>query len=97
MISRLDGENMYLMKSDNVHFWNDCEKLVGPRHPWEFVQIGNCGPPIDTPRGWLLLTQGVGPVRRYCIGACRLDLDDPRRIIGHLREPLLLHNGNAVR
>ncbi len=90
MISRLDGENMFLMTSDNVHFWNDCQKLVGPMYPWEFVQIGNCGPPIETDAGWLLLTHGVGPVRQYCIGACLLDLNDPSKVIGHLDQPLLV-------
>ncbi|MEM7680892.1 MAG: glycoside hydrolase family 130 protein [Planctomycetota bacterium] len=89
MISRLDGENMFAMKSDNVHFWNEAELLCEPVYPWEFVQIGNCGPPIETPEGWLLLTHGVGPVRRYCIGALLLDLDDPTRVIGHLPEPLI--------
>ena len=90
MISRLDGENMFIMKSDNVHFWNECQKLVAPMYPWEFVQIGNCGPPIETEHGWLLLTHGVGPVRQYCIGACLLDLNDPRKVIGHLDKPLLI-------
>ena len=89
MISRLDGENMFIMNSDNPHFWNRAQKLCGPMYPWEFVQIGNCGPPIETPAGWLLLTHGVGPVRRYCIGACLLDLDDPSKVIGHLDRPLL--------
>ena len=89
MISRLDGENMFLMKSENPRFWNKAQKLCGPMYPWEFVQIGNCGPPIETPAGWLLLTHGVGPVRRYCIGACLLDLDDPAKVIGHLDQPLL--------
>ncbi|MEM6749831.1 MAG: glycosidase, partial [Planctomycetota bacterium] len=89
MISRLDGENMFAMKSDNVHFWNEAQLLCEPVYPWEFVQIGNCGPPIETPEGWLLLTHGVGPVRRYCIGAVLLDLDDPTRVIGHLPEPLI--------
>ena len=90
MISRLDGENMFVMKSDNVHFWNDCQKLATPMYAWEFVQIGNCGPPIETPAGWLLLTHGVGPVRQYCIGACLLDLDDPSKVIGHLDQPLII-------
>lgn len=90
MISRLDGENMFLMRSDNVHFWNECVKLQGPRYPWEFVQVGNCGPPIETEAGWLLLTHGVGPMREYSIGVSLLDLDDPSKIIGHLPEPLLV-------
>lgn len=89
MISRLDGENMFIMHSDNPRFWNHCQKLCGPMYPWEFVQIGNCGPPIETPEGWLLLTHGVGPVRRYCIGACLLDLEDPSKVIGHLDQPLI--------
>lgn len=90
MISRLDGENMFLMKSDNVHFWNECVKLSGPRYHWEFVQVGNCGPPIETEEGWLLLTHGVGAMRRYCIGASLLDLANPAKVIGHLPEPLLV-------
>ncbi|WP_432797604.1 glycoside hydrolase family 130 protein [Poriferisphaera sp. WC338] len=90
MISRLDGENMFLMKSDNVHFWNEAIKLQGPRYPWEFVQVGNCGPPIETPQGWLLLTHGVGPMRQYCIGVALLDLEDPSKVIAHLPNPLLV-------
>lgn len=90
MISRLDGENMFLMRSDNVYFWNQCEKLSAPRHPWEFVQIGNCGAPLETPDGWILLTHGVGPMRQYCIGVSLLDLDNPRKVIGHLSKPLLM-------
>ena len=92
MVSRLDGENMFLMKSDNPYFWNTAEKLQGPMYPWEFVQIGNCGPPIETPHGWLLLTHGVGPVRTYCIGAALLDLENPARVIGHLEHPLIVPN-----
>lgn len=90
MISRLDGENLYLMRSDNIHFWNDAEMLQTPRFPWEFVQIGNCGSPIETEAGWLLLTHGVGPMRRYCIGASLLDRDDPLHVIGQTREPLIV-------
>ena len=90
MISRLDGENMFLMKSDNVHFWNECVKLSGPRYDWDFVQVGNCGPPIETEEGWLRLTHGVGAMRRYCIGASLLDLANPAKVIGHLPEPLLV-------
>jgi predicted GH43/DUF377 family glycosyl hydrolase len=92
MISRVDNENLYLMQSKNVRFWNDAEKLQEPTHPWEFIQIGNCGSPLETEAGWLLLTHGVGPMRRYCIGAALLDLDDPTRVIGHLKEPLLVPN-----
>ncbi len=90
MISRLDGENLFVLRSDDVHFWNEGEKIHGPTHPWEFVQIGNCGSPLETEKGWLLITHGVGPMREYWIGALLLDLDDPSRVIGHLKEPILM-------
>lgn len=89
MCSRIDGENIYLMFSDNVHFWESAELLQTPSQPWEFVQIGNCGSPLETPEGWLLLTHGVGPMRTYCIGALLLDLNDPCKVIGSLDEPLI--------
>jgi len=89
MCSRIDGENLYLMYSDIVHFWETAEVLQTPKRPWEFVQIGNCGSPLETPEGWLLLTHGVGPMRTYCIGAMLLDLNDPRKVIGMLDEPLI--------
>jgi predicted GH43/DUF377 family glycosyl hydrolase len=89
MISRQDGENMFIMSSDNIHFWQEAELLQKPEYPWEFIQIGNCGSPIETEEGWILLTHGVGPMREYCIGSYLLDLEDPSRIIGRLREPLL--------
>jgi predicted GH43/DUF377 family glycosyl hydrolase len=88
MLSRHDGESLYFLTSTNVRFWNEAVDLLIPYHPWEFVQIGNCGSPIETDAGWLVLTHGVGPMRRYAIGAILLDLDDPRRVIGHLAEPL---------
>jgi len=90
MLSRHDGESLYFMTSDNVRFWNEAEELRIPCHPWEFIQIGNCGSPIETDAGWLVLTHGVGPMRRYAIGAILLDLEDPLRIIGQLAEPLLV-------
>jgi predicted GH43/DUF377 family glycosyl hydrolase len=89
MIGRMDGENLYYLTSDNVRFWNDATLIQEPVEPWEFMLIGNCGPPIETPAGWLLLTHGVGPMRRYCMGASLLDLGDPTKVIGRLREPLL--------
>lgn len=89
-ITRHDGRNLYLARSDNVRFWNEAELIQEPRYPWEFVQIGNCGSPIETDAGWLLLTHGVGPMRRYCIGATLLDRTDPTRVIGQTAEPLLL-------
>ena len=90
MCSRIDGENLYISYSDIVHFWESAELLQTPRLPWEFVQIGNCGSPLETPEGWLLLTHGVGPMRTYCIGAMLLDLDDPSKVIGCLDEPLIM-------
>ena len=89
MLSRQDGENIYLMYSDQLHFWYEKHILMRPTYPWEFVQIGNCGSPIETEAGWLVLTHGVGPMRRYTIGAILLDLNDPSQVIGRLREPLL--------
>ena len=89
MLSRQDNENIYLMFSDNVHFWNEREVLLKPAFPWELVQLGNCGSPIETEAGWLVLSHGVGPMRKYCIGAILLDREDPSKVIGRLREPLL--------
>ena len=89
MCSRIDGENLYIMFSDIVHFWETAELLPTPRLPWGLVQIGNCGSPLETPEGWLLLTHGVGPMRTYCIGAMLLDLNDPLKVIGCLDEPLI--------
>ena len=89
MISRHDGENLFIMSSDNIHFWHEAELLQRPRYPWELIQIGNCGSPIETEHGWILLTHGVGPMRKYCIGACLLDLQRPEQVIGHLVQPLL--------
>jgi predicted GH43/DUF377 family glycosyl hydrolase len=92
MLSRQDNENIYLMFSDNVHFWNERQILLKPVFPWEWIQIGNCGSPIETAAGWLVLSHGVGPVRQYCMGAFLLDLDDPSKVIGRLSEPLLKPN-----
>ncbi len=92
MLSRQDNENIYLMFSDNVHFWNERNVLLKPAFPWELVQLGNCGSPIETEAGWLVLSHGVGPMRKYCIGAFLLDRDDPAKVIGRLREPLLKPN-----
>jgi predicted GH43/DUF377 family glycosyl hydrolase len=89
MLSRQDNENIFLMCSDNVHFWNERRLLLKPKFPWELVQIGNCGPPIETEDGWLVLSHGVGPMRQYCIGAFLLDLKNPERVIGQLRDPMM--------
>ncbi|WP_445193836.1 glycoside hydrolase family 130 protein [Sphingomonas sp. Tas61C01] len=89
MIGRSDGENLFLLKSDQLGHWEDGEKILTPTYPWELVQIGNCGPPIELDEGWLLLTHGVGAMRKYSIGAVLLDKDDPSKVIGRTREPLL--------
>jgi predicted GH43/DUF377 family glycosyl hydrolase len=89
MISRQDDENLFIMFSDNPHFWDDPRILVRPSENWQLSKIGNCGSPIETEAGWLLLTHGVGPMRKYCIGAVLLYLNDPTKVIGRLREPLL--------
>jgi predicted GH43/DUF377 family glycosyl hydrolase len=92
MLSRQDNESIYLMYSENIHFWNHNTLLLKPQFSWELVQIGNCGSPIETDAGWLVLSHGVGPMRKYCIGAFLLDRDDPSKVIGRLRKPLLSPN-----
>jgi predicted GH43/DUF377 family glycosyl hydrolase len=93
MLSRPDGENSYIIFSDIVNLWEEPAQLLQePVSPWEFVQIGNSGSPIETSRGWLLITHGVGSMRRYCLGAVMLDLDDPTRVIGRIAEPILMAN-----
>jgi predicted GH43/DUF377 family glycosyl hydrolase len=94
MVSRVDGVNNYIMFSDIIHVWEKAQILQEPKRPWEFIQIGNCGSPIETEKGWLLITHGVGPMRKYCIGASLLDLDDPTREIGRLKEPLIVPDEN---
>jgi predicted GH43/DUF377 family glycosyl hydrolase len=93
MLSRQDDENLFVMFSDSPHYWNDPHLILRPAQMWESVKIGNCGSPIETEAGWLVLTHGVGPMRKYCIGAALLDLEDPTRVIGRLREPLLSPEG----
>jgi predicted GH43/DUF377 family glycosyl hydrolase len=94
MLARLDGEHLYLMNSENLHFWNEAKRLKWKRQPWEYVQVGNCGSPIETEAGWLVLTHGVGPMREYCIGAILLDLKKPSKVIGSLSEPLIVPAGD---
>lgn len=94
MLSRQDNENIYLMYSDMPHFWVTKELIAKPTYSWEFVQLGNCGSPIETEGGWLVLTHGVGPMRKYSLGAFLLDLADPARVIGRLERPLLEPNAN---
>ena len=89
MIARQDNENVYLIRSDDLYTWDGGVAILKPKFPWEFVQIGNCGSPIELDEGWLLLTHGVGPVRKYSIGAALLDKVDPSKVIARTREPLI--------
>jgi predicted GH43/DUF377 family glycosyl hydrolase len=89
-LSRYDQENIDIMFSDDIRRWDSRQKVRAPTRPWELMQIGNCGSPIETPAGWLVLTHGVGPVREYSIGALLLDRDEPTHVIGELPEPLLV-------
>jgi hypothetical protein len=94
MLGRQDAENIYVMFSDHLHFWDTMQLILEPRFPWEFIQLGNCGSPIETEAGWLVISHGVGPMRKYCIGAFLLDRDDPTKVIGRLPEPLIKPNIN---
>jgi len=89
MIGRQDGENLFYLTSDNLLDWGEGESLLSPHYPWELVQIGNCGSPIEIDEGWLLLTHGVGAMRKYSIGAALLDKDDPRKVLARTIQPLL--------
>lgn len=88
-LARLDNENNHIIRSDSVHSWFERETLQSPVQPWELMQLGNCGSPLETEAGWLVITHGVGPLRQYVLGAILLDARDPARIVGRLREPLL--------
>jgi len=94
MLSRQDDENLFIMFSDNPHHWSDPQIILRPSEMWESVKIGNCGSPIETEAGWIVITHGVGPMRKYCIGAVLLDLHDPTQVIGRLNRPLLAPEGN---
>ena len=94
MLSRQDDENLFIMFSDNAHYWSDPKIILRPAEMWESVKIGNCGSPIETEAGWLVITHGVGPMRKYCIGAALLDLNDPSIVLGRFHEPLLAPEGN---
>ena len=89
MIGRQDGENLFYLRSDDLLWWDEGEKLMAPHYPWELVQMGNCGAPIEIDEGWLLLTHGVGAMRKYSIGAALLDKHDPRKVLGRSVSPLL--------
>lgn len=92
MLSRQDDETVMIMSSNSLFQWNDPQVLIKPEQPWEAFKMGNCGSPVETPRGWLVLTHGVGPMRRYCIGAAMLDLNDPSKVIGRMKDALIVPN-----
>ncbi|MET0637653.1 MAG: glycoside hydrolase family 130 protein [Chitinophagaceae bacterium] len=92
MLCRIDGVNNYIAFSDNINIWRKATLLQTPKFPWEFVQVGNCGSPVETSEGWLLITHGVGPVREYVLGVSLLDLNDPSKVIGRLTKPLMSPN-----
>ncbi len=89
MVGRQDGQNLFLLTSDSLTDWDEGKLLMTPKYPWELIQIGNCGSPIEIDEGWLVLTHGVGAMRQYSIGAVLLDRDDPSKIIGRTRNPIL--------
>ncbi|MCP9235479.1 glycoside hydrolase family 130 protein [Lewinella sp. JB7] len=89
VLCRIDGINNYIIKSDRLQVWDDAVKISEPKFPWQLYQVGNCGAPLETEKGWLVITHGVGPMRRYCLGAMLLDLEDPSIVLGQLEEPLL--------
>ncbi len=93
MLSRQDNENLWLCSSEDFSSWSGGEKIVMPKYPWEFIQIGNCGSPIELDEGWLVLTHGVGLIRNYCVGACLLDKNAPAKLLGRLEKPLLEPEG----
>jgi predicted GH43/DUF377 family glycosyl hydrolase len=89
MLGRQDNENLYLIRSDDLFHWEEGERIAGPLYPWELIQIGNCGSPVELDEGWLVLTHGVGPMRKYAIGAMLLDKQEPWRVLARSRVPLL--------
>jgi predicted GH43/DUF377 family glycosyl hydrolase len=89
MLGRQDGKNLYLIRSTRIDHWDEGELLLEPKYPWEFIQIGNCGSPIELPEGWLVLTHGVGAMRKYSLGAILLDKHDPSRVLGRTATPIL--------
>ena len=94
MLGRQDYESLYVMFSDHLHFWHTAQVILRLAFPWEFIQLGNCGSPIETEAGCLVISHGVGPMRKYCIGAFLLDRKDPNKVIGHLGKPLIQPNEN---
>jgi beta-1,2-mannobiose phosphorylase / 1,2-beta-oligomannan phosphorylase len=92
MLCRMDGYNNYIAYSDDITIWREASLLQKPKYPWESIKIGNCGSPIETPEGWLVITHGVGPVREYVLGASLFDLNNPEKEIGRLKSPLIAPN-----
>lgn len=92
MLARIDGINNYILFSNDINRWDETHLLQSPKFPWEFIQVGNCGSPIETEYGWLVITHGVGTMRKYVISAMLLDLDDPTIVIGQLTEPIISPN-----
>jgi len=92
MLCRIDGENNYIAYSDNINIWREAKIIQKPKFPWDLVQVGNCGSPIETEEGWLVITHGVGPMREYALGASLYELDNPEKEIGRLKTPLLAPN-----
>ena len=88
-LGRQDNVNNFVMTSTDIRVWREATVIQEPKRPWELMQLGNCGSPLETEAGWLVITHGVGPMRRYTLGALLLDIDDPSQVIGHLKEPLL--------
>lgn len=93
-LGRHDNVNNFLMTSEDIRVWHETELIQEPKRPWELMQLGNCGSPLETEAGWLVITHGVGPMRRYSLGALLLDREDPAKVIGHLQEPLLTPHGD---
>ena len=97
MIARQDNENLYLISSNDLYRWDGGQAILKPQFPWEFVQIGNCGSPIELDEGWLLLTHGVGPVRKYSIGAALLDKNDPAKVLARSVEPCCVRSRRSAK
>lgn len=92
MLCRIDGASNYISYSDNINIWRKVKLIQKPKFPWDLVQVGNCGSPIETEEGWLVITHGVGPMREYVLGASLYELDNPEKEIGRLKTPLLAPN-----
>jgi predicted GH43/DUF377 family glycosyl hydrolase len=95
MLGRQDHENIWLLRSNELYEWEAGEVIISPRWPWEFIQLGNCGSPIEIDEGWLVITHGVGAVRNYCLGACLLDKRDPSKVLARSTRPLVRPTPNA--